>query len=80
MDFDNYPCFHPRSQKVRMVQCDFGLSMMCEFARALDPPWNFGVLTRSIPVPVNALAGEYRIEVRAPQADAAARGTFIVAP
>ncbi|HUS81543.1 MAG TPA: MG2 domain-containing protein, partial [Armatimonadota bacterium] len=43
IDFDIYPYFYPRSQKVRMVQCDFGLSMMREFARQLDMPWGFYV-------------------------------------
>jgi uncharacterized membrane protein len=43
MDFDIYPYFYPKSQKVRMVQCDYGLSMIREFARHLDMPWGFYV-------------------------------------
>jgi len=43
MDFDIYPYFYPRSQKVRMVQCDYGLSMMREFAREIGIPWGFYV-------------------------------------
>jgi len=39
-----------------------------------------GVLTRSIPVPVNALPGEYRIAVRTPQANAQAEASFTVTP
>lgn len=43
MDFDIYPYFYPKSQKVRMVQADYGLSMIREFARKLDMPWGFYV-------------------------------------
>ncbi len=43
MDFDIYPYFYPKSQKVRMVQCDFGLSMMRAFAQHLGKPWGFYV-------------------------------------
>ena len=43
MDFDIYPYFYPRSQKVRMVQCDFGLSMMRSFAQHINKPWGFYV-------------------------------------
>ncbi len=43
MDFDIYPYFYPSSQKVRMVGCDFGLSMMREYARHLGKPWGFYV-------------------------------------
>jgi uncharacterized membrane protein len=37
-------------------------------------------LTREIPVPVNALPGEYRIAVRAPQANAQVEARFTVTP
>lgn len=43
MDFDIYPYFYPSSQKVRMVGCDFGLSIMREYARHLGKPWGFYV-------------------------------------
>lgn len=43
MDFDIYPYFYPSSQKVRMVGCNFGLSIMREYARHLGKPWGFYV-------------------------------------
>ncbi len=42
-DFDIYPYFYPASQKLRMVQADFGLSMMRAFARDMGTPWGFYV-------------------------------------
>ncbi|MEA3403735.1 MAG: hypothetical protein U9R79_21040 [Armatimonadota bacterium] len=42
-DFDIYPYFYPASQKVRMVQADYGLSMMRSFAQHLNRPWGFYV-------------------------------------
>ncbi|MFW6437580.1 MAG: hypothetical protein ACOCZ7_01090, partial [Armatimonadota bacterium] len=42
-DFDIYPYFYPASQKVRMVQADFGLSMMRAFGQHLGIPWGFYV-------------------------------------
>ncbi|MGC9318172.1 MAG: glutamine amidotransferase [Armatimonadota bacterium] len=43
MDFDIYPYFYPASQKVRMVQADYGLSMMRSFAQHIERPWGFYV-------------------------------------
>ena len=42
-DFDIYPYFYPASQKLRMVQADFGLSMMRAFAQHFGTPWGFYV-------------------------------------
>jgi len=42
-DFDIYPYFYPASQKLRMVQADFGLSMMRAFAQDFGGSWGFYV-------------------------------------
>lgn len=43
IDFDIYPYFYPASQKLRMVQADYGLCMMRSVAQYLGKPWGFYV-------------------------------------
>jgi hypothetical protein len=40
-DFDIYPYFYPKSQRLRMVQAGFGLAYMRDVARARGIPWGF---------------------------------------
>ena len=40
-DFDVYPYFYPRSQRLRMVQASFAMTFMRDVARARGIPWGF---------------------------------------
>ena len=42
-DFDIYPYFYPKSQRLRMVQAGFGLSAMKDIGRARGIRWGFYV-------------------------------------
>ncbi|MBT3377368.1 MAG: hypothetical protein HN742_06015 [Lentisphaerae bacterium] len=42
-DFDIYPYFYPKSQRVRMVQAGFGMAAMRDIGRAHNIPWGFYV-------------------------------------
>ncbi|NSW55069.1 MAG: hypothetical protein HPY44_03570 [Armatimonadetes bacterium] len=42
-DFDVYPYFYPKSQRIRMVQAGFSMSFMRDISRARKVPWGFYV-------------------------------------
>lgn len=40
-DFDVYPYFYPRSQRIRMIQAGFAMTYMRDISRARGVPWGF---------------------------------------
>lgn len=42
-DFDVYPYFYPKSQRIRMVQAGFAMTFMRDTSRARKVPWGFYV-------------------------------------